>query len=39
MNCKALNLSDVAEDRALHDFLHAVSSLASGFSDAWRVQI
>ena len=38
-DCKTLNLSDIAENKTLHDFLHAVLSLTSEFSDMWRIQI
>jgi hypothetical protein len=35
MNCKIIKLSDVENDRSLFDFLHAVSEIASEFTDFW----
>jgi len=38
-DCKDLNLPEVDEDRAVYDFLNAISDLASSFSSNWIIEL
>src|SRR5438034_10439545 len=38
-DCKALAMPDVDEDCSLFDFLHAISSIAPEFTNAWKIDV